>query len=137
MNEPIDFSADYIQVEDITDRVDELRDERDEYNNPDAEHPNMAEWADANAADAEELENLESILEDLQGNGGDHQWEGNWYPQTLIAEREFENAMDELIADIGEIPVNLPSYLKVVVDYDALRQDYTPGNFGGYDFLYR
>lgn len=87
--------------------------------------------------EAEELAKLEEILSDLCGNGGDEQWNGDWYPVTLINESYFEEAMDELLEDIGDIPKNIPSYLKIVVDYDALKMDYTSTDINGETYWYR
>lgn len=84
-----------------------------------------------------ELTKLESLLDDLRGNGGDEQWEGDWYPVTLIRDSYFETAMDELLEDIGDMPKNIPPYLKVTVDYDALQMDYTSTEFEGVTYWYR
>lgn len=134
-----DFSNydDTIDVRDIIARVEELREERDDYNDPEAESPNMADWADANADDANELETLESLLSDMAGSGGDEQWEGEWYPVTLIRDSYFESAMDELLEDIGELPKDLPCYLSITVDYKALQMDYTSVEYYGVTYWYR
>ncbi len=58
------------------------------------------------AEEAEELTNLESLMEDLQGMGGDEQWEGNWYPITLIRDSYFEEYAQELAEDCGMVPAN-------------------------------
>ena len=38
--------------------------------------------------------------------------------------------MDEMLEDIGDIPKDLPSYLKIIIDYDALQSDYTSVDIG-------
>ena len=73
----------------------------------------------------------------MKGNGGDHQWKGDWYPVTLIRDSYFKTAMDELLEDIGELPSTLPAYLKIEVDYDALQMDYTSVEFDGVTYWYR
>ncbi len=45
--------------------------------------------------------------------------------------------MDELLEECGDIPRDLPSYLTITVDYDALKQDYTTIDFDGVTFLIR
>lgn len=87
--------------------------------------------------ETEELETLESLLEELKGNGGDEQWEGNWYPVTLIRDSYFEESMDELIADCYEIPKDLPSFMTITLDYIALQQDYSTVEFDGVTYWYR
>lgn len=114
-------TSENISVESLTERVEFLRD------NP---------LSDDEKA---ELKELEALLADLEGNGGDHQWEGNWYPAYLIRESNFVDAMKELCDDIGDIPKELPSY--VVIDWEAtaknLRVDYSEQDIDGVTFLYR
>ena len=45
--------------------------------------------------------------------------------------------MDELLEDIGDIPRDLPCYLKITVDYDALKQDYSSIDIGNETYWYR
>lgn len=71
------------------------------------------------------------------GYGGDHQWEGDWYPVTLIKESYFEEYMDDMLEDCGDIPKNIPPYLTITVDYDALKQDYSEVDFEGDTYYYR
>jgi len=117
----LDLTADLIDVSDITDRVDELE----------ADQPLESD------DDLAELDALKALLNDLRGKGGDHQWDGNWYPALLIADSYMESYLDELIEDIGDLPRNLPSYLRVTVDYDALKMDYTLVDIDGNDYWYR
>ena len=85
----------------------------------------------------DEFNQLESLLSDLKGKGGDHDWRGNWYPVTLIAESHFAESMDEMLQDIGDMPKDIPNYLKITVDYDMLKMDYSEVEFDGETFLYR
>ena len=141
-----EFTAgdDLIDVRDVISRVEELRSERDSVQEDidnavddlevDAAEGAMEAWA---ADNAEELSTLESLLENLCGCGGDEQWEGDWYPQTLIHENHFESYMDQMLDDIGDIPKDLPSYLTITVDYDALKQDYSEVEYEGETYYYR
>ena len=126
--------AAHIDLRDVIARVEELRDERDaseldpkEYGGP------LDTWQD----ERQELAELESLLAELKGYGGDEQWEGDWYPLGLIRDDKFPEAMDELLQDIGDLPKDLPCYLKITVDYDALRMDYSSVEFGGDTYWYR
>lgn len=114
----IDFNDDLIDVESITDRYDYLEDSED-------------------TDDIKEREQLGSVLNELKGCGGDYQWNGDWYPSHLINEDYFETYMDDMLEDIGDIPRDLPSYLTITVDYDALRMDYSEIIIDGNTFLYR
>lgn len=87
--------------------------------------------------ETEELALLEALLEECKGNGGDEKWEGDWYPLTLISETHFETYMDEMLEDIGELPKDLPSYLSITVDYDALKMDYTYIEYDGVTYYFR
>lgn len=124
-----DIGADIIDVRDIIERIEELE-EIEDIENTIIEQPDSDE--------ASELIQLRALMDELRGNGGDEQWRGDWYPITLIHESYFEAAMDDLIDDIGELPKDLPSYLKVSVDYDALRMDYSEVTIcGDQHYLYR
>lgn len=113
---------DIIQVEDLTDRIEELEDGIIE---------------DEDEDEAKELDALTALVEELQGMGGDHQWRGNWYPASLIRDSYFENAMDELLEDIGAIPTDIPCYLSITVDYVALQQDYSSVEVDGVTYWCR
>lgn len=73
----------------------------------------------------------------MKGNGGDEQWEGDWYPVTLIRESYFEDAMDEMIEDCYELPKDLPFWMNITYDYDALKMDYTTTELDGVTYYYR
>lgn len=121
----LDLTADIIDVRDIIARVEEL--------NP--------EYSDIKLTDdeAEELAELQAILDRLKGNGGDEQWRGDWYPVTLISERTFEDHVRELLEDCGTIPKDLPWF--VAIDWETTAQhiqgDYTPVEIDGVTYWYR
>jgi hypothetical protein len=152
----ISSTADVIDVRDIIARVEELReivqtnqDDLDAANEGEAKGeqfaPDGSTWdeiRERNAVDEDdtaEFQRLNSLLEDLKGNGGDEQWEGDWYPDTLIRDSYFETAMDELLEDIGEMAPfdKIPSYIKITVDYDALQMNYTSTEYDGTTYWYR
>ena len=116
----IDNSNDYLDVRDIIARVEELRDieQRDE-------------------CDSEELATLETLLSEMRDNSCCEQWEGNCYPVTLIRDTYFEEAMDDLISDCYELPKDLPSFVNLTIDYEALRMDYTSVDYDGVTYWYR
>lgn len=124
---------DLLDVRSIIERVEELREQRDAH----VEDATSAEPLDED--DAEDLSTLEKLLDDLAGYGGDHQWEGDWYPVTLIRDSYFVEAMKELVEDIGDMPNGVPSYVEI--DWEAtarnLRVDYTSVEFGGVTYWYR
>jgi hypothetical protein len=130
-----DFNAgdDIIDVRDIIARVEELREERDSFCDDEGD----IVWSDDNPDDAEELNMLESLLSDLCGYGGDEQWEDDWYPITLIHENYFEQSMDEMVADCYDVPKDLPYWITITLDYDALKQDYSEVEFDGNTYYYR
>lgn len=118
--------ADIIDLRDVIARVEELRElETDE----------ESRTIEENA----ELEALENLLSDLCGYGGDEQWEGDWYPVTLIARSYFVDYCEELVKDIGDLPRNIPSYLAIdwQATADNLEQDYSSVDFDGDEYLYR
>lgn len=143
----IESGVDQIDVRDVIARVEELEEERLElFEAKEAAESEGAEagfasadvaltdWDDENS---EELNNLTALLEDLKGNGGDEEWRGDWYPGGLILDSYFETAMDELLEDIGSLPKDIPSYLRIEVDYDALQEDYASVEYGDNTYWYR
>lgn len=141
MTTQFDFD-DRINLRDVTARVEELREERKARNGDDWEDETENgdnPWATENPEDDVELVELENLLSELAGYGGDYQWEGDWYPQRLIRNSYFTDAMQELVEDIGDIPRGLPGYL--VIDWEAtadnLRMDYSSVDFAGTTFWYR
>lgn len=130
-----DFTGlDMLDVRDIIARVEELNAEREEIEGREETANELAAWH--NDYD-DEYNALSGLLDELKGNGGDEQWEGDWYPIMLIRDSHFESAMDELLEDIGDIPKDLPGYLKITVDYDALQMDYSSVEFDGVTYWYR
>lgn len=133
MSNYIDNTQDIIDIRDIVERVEELESSIQDYENEDGD----LELHDEHLAQKEELEELRGVLSELVGYGGDEQFEGDWYPSTLIHDSYFETAMDELLEDIGDIPRGLPSYLTITVDYAALQQDYGSVEVDGQTYWYR
>ena len=108
MTNTISNLDDTIDVRDIIARVEELREERDDLqlalDGGSQEDVNaLAEWETDNA---EELAELESLLDDLNGMGGDEQWEGDWYPATLIRDSYFQDYAQELAEECCMIDTN-------------------------------
>jgi len=105
MTNTISNLDDTIDVRDIIARVEELREERDDLQTAldggSQEDVNaLAEWETDNA---EELAELESLMDDLNGMGGDEQWEGDWYPVTLIRDSYFQDYAQELAEECSMI----------------------------------
>lgn len=130
----IENSADIIDVRDIIARVEELRDEL-----PQSAHDVMPGTSDEIEELQQELDSLESLLSELRGNGGDEQWEGSWYPVTLIRDSYFENAMDEMLEDCGYLQpyADRPCFINITIDYSALQMDYSSVEFEGVTYWYR
>lgn len=134
--------SDIIDVRDIIARVEELREEREvllyDVENEDDKEKAIATLKDWNTDNGSELQTLENLLSDLCDNGCDEQWEGNWYPVTLIREGYFEESMDEMIADCyPDLSNALPCFVTVTLDYEMLKQDYTECEFEGEIYYYR
>lgn len=124
---------DIIDIRGIIEHVETLREELAAY------VEKMDDWQ-ANADAAEELEELEELLSELEGYGGDEQWEGNWYPATLIHEDYFTEYAQELAEDCGMIGRN-DKWPYTCIDWEAaaeeLKQDYSTVEFDGHTYYYR
>lgn len=136
----IEPGTDIIDLRDVTDRVEELREARDNYDGEPASDERAAAWGIAYPEDAAELAALEKLLDELCGYGGDHQWEGDWYPGALIADSYFEEYAQELAEDCGMIDRNSPwpaCHIDWKAAAQALQADYSLISFNGEDYWYR
>lgn len=127
-----DSGLDIIDVRDIIARYEELRDELfDDDGN---------QVAGADEDDREEFDVLKELLDDLRGNGGDEQWEGNWYPVTLISDDHWATYAQDFAEEIGAIssdtawPNNCIDWEKAA---DELQMDYTSVEYGSTIYWYR
>lgn len=59
------------------------------------------------------------------------------YGETLIRRSYFEQYMDEIVADCYTMPKDMPSWMSIKLDYDALEQDYAIVDFDGVEYLIR
>jgi hypothetical protein len=131
MTVTVDLTADIIDVRDIIERVKELESECHEWDDNTPSEDSEA-WR--------ELNTLTAILNELAGNGGDEQWEGDWYPLTLIRESYFKDYAQELAEDIGAVHKNTtwPNYC---IDWDfaarELKMDYSSVSIDGATYFYR
>lgn len=138
----ISNTEDCLDVRNIIERFEELESERDDFVSgaPDgSETPDPEGWAREYPDDAQELATLKELLDDLKGNGGDHQWLGDWYPVTLLRHYHFVDAMKEMVEEIGDMPDGFPSYIEIDWDKTAenLRADYTSVDFDDVEYWYR
>lgn len=117
----IDLSADIIDVRDIIEDYALARESDD--------------LADRDYADA-----LAVILGELAGNGGDEQFEGDWYPVTLIRDSYFKEYAQELADELELVPSEY-SWPTSCIDWDhaarELRMDYTSVEINGVTYWYR
>ena len=142
MNNTISNLDDTIDVRDIIARVEELREERDDLqlalDGGSQEDVNaLAEWETDNA---EELAELESLLDDLNGMGGDEQWEGDWYPVTLVRDSYFQDYAQELAEECGMIDTNA-KWPMICIDWEQaareLQYDYSSVEVNGVTYWTR
>lgn len=159
----IDNTADTLDICDIIERIEELREERDSLKEEEAEAQTdvtftshgdgdvtgelaerlekaKAELAAWEEVEAEELAALESFVDEMKGYGGDHQWQGDRYPVTLIRDSYFVDYAAELADDIGAIDRNATWPLNCI-DWDKaaseLQMGYGSADFDGVTYWYR
>lgn len=120
----LDLAADIIDIRDIISRIEDLQEQ----------------FGDFTIEERDELEHLRSIMSDLAGYGGDEQWNGDWYPLTLIRDSYFKTYAQELAEDIGAVDRNA-SWPNNCIDWDQaardLRVDYSSVEIDGATYLYR
>ncbi len=119
----ISNTDDILDVRDIISRFEELND------------------LDCDEDEMEEYKLLDSLINGLRGNGGDHQWQGDWFPVTLIRESYFEDYARELANDIYGKEIDDAKWPFSCIDWEQaaneLRQDYTSIDFDGETYLTR
>jgi len=117
-----------IDSRDIQDLIDELQAERDALeDNPEK----LLEWKEANE---DELSELLSVRE--QGQSVTTEWE---FGEALIRESYWVEYVQELLADIGDLPKDLPVYIAIDWEQTAknIRVDYSEITFNGETYLIR
>jgi hypothetical protein len=136
-----DNSDDVIDSRDVIARLDELEQEREDIisdrDNADTDEERvefgnaLQVWDEDNA---DELNALRTLAE--EGEDASPDWR---HGETLIRESYFTDYCQELLADIGDLPRDLPHY--IVIDWEAtadnLKADYSTVDFGGVDYLIR
>lgn len=87
-----------------------------------------------NSEEAQELAALEALQEEAEGYCRD--WT---YGAQLIRDSYFEQAMDEIIEDCygSQYSKDLPSFMSITLDYNALQSDYTAVEFDGVTYWVR
>lgn len=82
--------------------------------------------------DAEELRILVELAEECKALASD--WK---YGEALIHRDYFETYMDRMVEDCYTLPKDMPSWMSIVLDYDALEQGYSSVDFDGVEYLIR
>jgi len=133
LTKTLDLTADIIDVRDIIERIEELANDLTTYIAESSENPALAAEHAA----------LCAIMRDLAGNGGDEQWEGDWYPLTLIRDSYFTDYAQDLAEDCGYAsgPDGYSNPLLSYIDWEAwardVRMDYTSTEIDGVTYWYR
>jgi len=141
----LDHMDDILQMTDIIEQFEELESERETLTEALEEAENDQDKISAQAGldnwDASEsgvnFKLLTALMDELNGNGGDEQFRGDWFPSHLIRYSYFEDYTDEMLEDCGDIPKDLPCYLSITVDYTALAMDYISVEINGIEYMYR
>lgn len=132
---------DVIDSRDVIERVAELEmeleDAFEQYNEGREEPLTKDQWLASEAFeeyDDSELTVLQALQEEAGGYAPD--WK---YGAQLIRETYFTDYCQELCADIGDVPKDMPGYL--VIDWEAtahnIKIDYTEVDFDGVTYLIR
>ena len=121
----ISNTDDVIDSRVVIERIEALESELQDFLDDDSK-------TDTDFADIDELTALRALAAEASQYSAD--WE---YGETLIHRNYFEEYMDELVEGCYELPKDLPYWMSITLDYDALEQDYTPVDFDGQEYLIR
>lgn len=124
----ISNTDDLIDIRDVIERFEELESAHEDnapFGLPDDE--------------ALEFRTLGDLIEACEGNGGDEQWRGDWYPVTLIRDSYFTDYAMDLLDDIGVLPADTPWYVEIDREATAknVQVDYTSVEFDGVTYWIR
>jgi hypothetical protein len=142
MSEEIDNRSDILDVRDIIERFEELEHDKDLATDNAGEENETVDGVLFNEDNQEEHDRLKKLLDELKGNGGDEEWQGDWYPITLIHRDYFEDYAQELASDVVEgFDSRVVTWPFTCIDWEAaaneLEQDYSNVYFDGEEYLYR
>lgn len=116
-------SDDVIDSRDVIERIEELQDQRD--------NPESDPLSEENAEELDALIALQLEAEDYAPG-----WQ---HGATLIRDSYFVEYAEELCKDIGDVPHNIPGYIKI--DWGAtaenIKDDYTSVDFDGVTYWVR
>lgn len=133
----VSSNANVIYIREVIERVEELREEFSDLPERESNEDAYVAW---DADGPTELAQLLDLLAECCGNGGDEQWEGGWYPATLIRDSYFEDYAREFAEDIGAInsKANWPNNC---IDWKQaareLQMDYSVMEYNGVAYWYR
>jgi antirestriction protein len=126
----VDLTADIIDIRDIIEQIEILAEQLTKYSAEASTYPEIAE----------QHATLCAIMAELAGYGGDEQWEGDWYPLTLIRESYFQDYAQELAEDIGAVNRDA-TWPNNCIDWEQaareLRMDYSAITIDGVTYFYR
>jgi hypothetical protein len=147
------LNDDVIDVRDLIERYEELETdllacfneqqtiEGDDTETDNPEDSAFQEWLKVTThEDALNFLVIYHTLKDLESNGGDEQWRGNWYPVTLIHDRYFEQHARDLAEDCGMVSSN-QSWPNYCIDWEyaarELKHDYSSTHIDGLTYWFR
>lgn len=137
---------DVIDSRDVIERIEELGEEladklnavtkTDDWNSENLSEGNyqfmVNSLPESDKDDIEEYWMLIALAEECEPYDSD--WE---YGVSLIRYSYFEDYMDEMIEDCYELPKDMPFWMTVTYDYEALKQDYTEVEFDDVTYYIR
>ncbi len=137
MAQTVDNSEDVLDSRDVIARIEELEAERADIVSEDDDTSVVQDEAKAalkawDEENGEELAALKAFADEISGYASD--WE---HGCALIRDSYFETYMDEMLEDCGDLPKNLPSYISISIDYEALQMDYSAVDFDGTTYWVR
>lgn len=137
-------SEDVIDLRDVTDRVEHLESQ------PTLDDDGACyscgsltkEGDEDHESDCEvlELQRLTVLLDELRGNGGDHDWRDDWYPLLLVRNSYFKDFAQQEAEDLDLVKSDA-RWPYTCIDWEQaareLQMDYTTVEFDGVTYWYR
>jgi len=138
----IDNMQDVIDSRGIIARIEELESERDTAKEYCEENGILSQVMEDNTEqfltdefsedNYRELATLKALAEECADYSSD--WE---YGEQLIRRSYFKDYMDQMVEDCYTLPEDMPHWMTITLDYDALEQDYSSVDYDGVEYLIR
>lgn len=122
----------FIDSDDLSTLLGEAQDERQEFvdaledsENDFERHDRLLELEEWDEENKERFEELKKVVPELPGD------------ETCIRDDAIDDYLGQMVDDCYDLPKDLPSFVTLTIDYDALKHDYDTFEYAGHTYWVR